>query len=198
MWKKHNIYEVARPEAIELTPKKFFDFQNKKALMFKDKKPNVAHKKLVDLEDVFNVFIITQNIDDLHEKAGSDYVLHIHGVAREAICHKCQKEVRFEDGIYGKQCSNCAGGLIRPKLVLFKERPFYMAQITRLLKEADLFIQIGTSGEVYPAADFVRQVSCPTINISLDKPENNDLFTYSFLGKATNVVPKVVSNLLKK
>lgn len=197
LWQKHSVYEVSRPEAIELTPDKFFEFQNKKTTLLTNKQPNKAHISLSELEKNFNVTIITQNLDLLHEAAGASNVLHIHGKVKEAICHICKANVEYQLDIFGKNCIHCDKGLIRPNIVLFKERPLYLKESFSALSKADLFIQIGTSGSVYPAAQFVQQTNALKINISLSEPENISSFDYSLFGKATKIVPKLVRKLLK-
>jgi NAD-dependent deacetylase len=196
LWEKYSIYEVARPEAMLETPQIFYSFQNERAKEYKNKIPNLAHKSLKELEDFFDVAIITQNIDDLHEKSSSKNILHIHGKLYKVRCNYCYKAHHYAHDIFGSLCDYCDKGRLRPDIVLFKEQPLYLNTVDRLLKEADLFIQIGTSANVYPAANFVKQTKAIKINISYDLPMNDSEFDYSFYGKATKLVPLLVNKLI--
>lgn len=200
LWGKHSVYEVARPEAIELTPEIFFDFQNTRAKDYFHKKANTAHLKLKELEKKYQVTICTQNIDNLHEKAGSSEIFHVHGELFRAICHNCKKYCLYRENIFGSKCEKCDQGLIRPDTVLFKERPKKIKEIFEAMESSDLFIQIGTSGKVYPCANFVNEFKRLTgktsINISIEYPENISGFDFSLLGKASEYVPLLVDHLL--
>lgn len=201
LWNNYSVYEVARPEAMELTPDIFFNFQNMRAKEYHEKKPNRAHHSLKELESQFEVFIITQNIDNLHEQSNSSNIKHMHGKLHECYCNYCLQKFDYKEDIFGELCSYCKKGKIRPDVVLFKEKPKYLDEIYRLLNESDLFIQIGTSGNVYPAANLIKEFkkqNKPTINISMEKPENDEYADFSFLGKATKLVPYVVQYLLKQ
>lgn len=202
LWGKHSIYEVARPEAMELTPEIFYNFQNMRAKSYKDKVPNIAHLYLKKLEEKFEVYIVTQNIDDLHEKAGSTTIKHIHGKLHECICNTCHHKFEYFNDIFGSDCKNCHVGKVRPDVVLFKEQPKYMKEIFSLIYKSDLFIQIGTSGKVYPAANLIKEFNemenKASINISLEPTDNNKEFKYSFYGNASKWVPYIVNQLLEK
>ena len=198
MWENHSVYEVARPEAMELTPELFFKFQNDRAKEMKTKKPNKAHFSLKELENNYNVNIITQNVDDLHEKAFSSNLLHIHGTLHKVICNQCDNETDYIENIYGQSCPKCELGKFRPDVVLFKESLKDLYGAYSIIENADLFIQIGTSGNVYPVADFPATYDNGIkINISLDEPNNSQYFDYDFRGKATKIVPLIV-NLINK
>ena len=197
-WENHSVYEVARPEAMDLTPELFFRFQNERAIDMKNKKSNIAHQSLKNLEQKYNVSIITQNVDDLHEKAFSSNILHIHGEINKVICNSCNYSTEYVDNIYGTNCYNCTEGKYRPDVVLFKESLKELYPAYDMIEQADLFIQIGTSGNVYPVAGFPDLFNGLKINISLDEPNNIHYFDFDLRGKATKIVPKLVALLLNK
>ena len=145
---------------------------------------------------------MTQNIDNLHEKAGSTIIRHIHGELYKSKCHLCDYKEDYIEGRFGQDCPQCDNGLIRPDVVLFKETPKYINDIFKILYESDLFIQVGTSGTVYPAANLIRDFKEYTgkvaINISKELPKNNGFFDYSFVGNATEWLPIVTDKLLTK
>lgn len=198
LWENYSVYEVARPEAIELTPEIFFKFQNERAIDMKNKVPNKAHKELSKLEQKYHVSIITQNIDNLHEKAGSNNIIHIHGTNNEYKCTHCTNKGIYQDNIYGEECLECNKGLLRPNVVLFKEQVYDLYPSLDLIEKADLFIQIGTSGTVYPVAGFPEYTKALKINISLKEPDNEHYFDFNFKGKATKLVSELVKTLLVK
>lgn len=198
IWKRYSIYEVARPEAMELTPEIFYNFHNKRAIELKDIKENASHTSLKDLELDYNTDIITQNVDDLHEKALSRNVLHIHGELYKVICNNCSSNIEYKDNIFGTNCINCNVGKYRPDIVLFKESVKDINLAYSILDEADLLIQIGTSGKVYPVADFPRHFEGIKINISLEEPDNIKYFDYNLKGRATKFVPLLVKILKNK
>lgn len=196
LWKKYSIYEVARPEAMILTPDIFYSFQNNMAEVIKKAEPNSAHMSILKLEKKFNITIITQNIDNLHEKAGNINVNHIHGKISDVICNSCNHETFYSKNIFGKRCSRCENGFYRPDIVLFKESVKNIKQSKEVIKRSDLFLQVGTSGIVSPVRNFPELANCMKINISLEKPQNINFFDYDIKGYASIEVPKLVSFLL--
>lgn len=183
------IYKL-RPDTLETDPQFLYDFHHQ----FKHKAdlahPNLAHKALADL----GCTIITQNIDHLHERSGSKDVIHLHGDLYTSRCEKC-RHVENQSFLFGDTCKHC-GGRLRNNVVLFKEPVLNTEEIVSLLLEADVFIQIGSSGVVYPAASFINTFNHnphkTSICIDVTPPENVIPFTYFLKGNATEVVPKVV------
>jgi len=146
---------------------------------------------------------VTQNVDDLHERAGSRRVLHMHGELRKARCLDCAAVVAWEGDIaQGDRCPVCARGRLRPHIVWFGEIPFHMDEIERAIAHADLFVSIGTSGAVYPAAGFVglaRSLGrAHTVELNLEPSEGRHLFAEGHYGPATEIVPAFVEGLLEK
>jgi NAD-dependent deacetylase len=165
----------------------------------RDAKPNAAHFALVRLAATLSqrggaLTLVTQNIDDLHEQAGSRNVIHMHGELLKARCDLCGKLSEWLDDLHvADVCPHCgrAGGM-RPHVVWFGEMPLYMDDIERALRHADLFVAIGTSGAVYPAAGFVLEANAmgiETCEINLESADNADLFSEARYGPASETVP---------
>lgn len=206
IWSKVRLEDVATPEGFERDPDLVHRFYNdrRKGLKSPEIAPNPAHLALVRLEKEWagDVLVITQNIDDLHERAGLNNVLHMHGELNKLRCERCGKTFAwFEDAFMETHCPMCgkSGGL-RPHVVWFGELPHYMERIYRALSSCDLFISIGTSGNVYPAAGFVAQVrdngGAETVELNLEPSEGAQLFDFGRYGPASQVVPKFIDELL--
>ena len=205
LWHGHRIEEVATPEAFAGNPKLVHEFYNMRRAALKTVKPNAAHEAIARLqrEHAGDVVLITQNVDDLHERGGSSSVIHMHGELRKVRCDWCEVNRVWEDYLSTEtECGACqsAGGM-RPHIVWFGEMPFHMEEIAEKLARADVFIAIGTSGHVYPAAGFVhmaREAGARTIEVNLD----DTLASYSFherrTGPATAQVPLLVEELLAR
>ena len=147
------------------------------------------------------MLIVTQNVDDLHERAGAKRVLHMHGELKSAWCRACDARMRWPDDLgHGPDCPACgAAGRLRPDIVWFGEMPYEMERIDRALMEADLFVSIGTSGNVYPAAGFVqtaRYCGARTLEMNLDPSLGSYLFHDSRTGKAGELVPSWVEEMM--
>ena len=206
LWEGHNVEDVATPEAFRRDPDLVQRFYNMRREYLLAAKPNAAHKALARLEDKHpgNVQVITQNVDDLHERAGSKNVLHMHGELLKAHCRACQKV--FESVMVLSEedvCPAChAKPSLRPHIVWFGEMPLYMEEIEVALYSTDLFISIGTSGAVYPAAGFVAMIKsmgkAHSLELNLEPSEGESLFAEAHYGKATKIVPKFVKTLLKE
>ena len=159
LWENHRIEDVASPEGFARNPKLVLDFYNLRRRQLKDVKPNLAHEILAELEQNFEVFIITQNVDDLHERAGSTKVLHLHGELKKV------RSVKDETKIYDweKDCNlgDCdeKGDQLRPHIVWFGEMVPEMENAAEIASKADIFIVIGTSMQVYPAAGLIHYVT---------------------------------------
>lgn len=208
IWAQVRMEDVATPEAFIRNPVGVHEFYNhrRRGLVAPSVKPNAAHFALTRLEQEWpgNVLLVTQNIDDLHEQAGSTQLLHMHGELLKAVCTHCgtvtdQRNDLTEETI----CDGCntAGGL-RPHVVWFGEMPLYTDDIEIALKHCGIFMSIGTSGTVYPAAGFVHMADmagCPRkIELNLEKSEGASIFDEAVYGPATEIVPAFVDSLLEK
>ncbi|MCG9631039.1 Sir2 family NAD+-dependent deacetylase [Vibrio sp. Isolate30] len=205
LWENHKIEDVATPEGFQRDPDLVQAFYNKrrKGLQSPDIEPNAAHKALGELEKRLEgkVTIITQNIDNLHERGGSENVIHMHGELLKARCSESNQVIEHKEDIFtGELCHCCQiPAQMRPHIVWFGEMPLRMGDIYSALEEADLFISIGTSGVVYPAAGFVHDAKmhgAHTIEINLEPSAVESEFVEKRYGKASIEVPKLVSELL--
>lgn len=204
IWSKYDPQDVATVEGYEANPERCLEFYNVRRNMQRDAEPNAAHKALAKLERHYpgDVRIITQNIDILHEAAGSQDVIHMHGRIDRAKCMHCghSYELGYRAITVNSECVSCGevGGQ-RPDVVWFGEIPYYLKEIEKELKEAFLFIAIGTSGSVYPAAGFVamaRKVGAHTVELNLESSDGVVQFHEAHQGKATELVPSYVDKLL--
>ncbi len=207
LWNRANLEEVATIEAWHRDKKKVLDFYNDTRRSFRGANiaPNAAHHALAHLEQKYDgeVTVVTQNIDPLHEQAGSKRVLHMHGRDGEIRCMNCQTvSLSDEDLTLASVCPHChAVGELRPNIVWFGEMPMHMDEIYEVLDRCGLFLAIGTSGEVYPAAGFVLQVRrhrphARTVELNLEPSGNQPLFTEHIYGPATQIVPPYVERVL--
>ena len=205
IWAKHRIEDVATPEAFARSPQRVYEFYNyrRRTLLNPDVRPNAAHIALARLEAAWpgEVLIVTQNVDDLHERAGSRALIHMHGEHRKARCNGCGHIALHEGDLDASTvCAGCRkSGFVRPHVVWFGEMPLEMDRIQTALERASLFVSIGTSGQVYPAAGFVRiasAVGARTIELNLEPSAGASLFNESRYGPATEIVPAFVESLL--
>ena len=207
IWSKVNIEDVATPEAFARNPQAVLDFYNARRHSSAGVRPNAAHEALVRLEREHRgeVLVVTQNIDCLHEAAGQKNLIHMHGELNQVLCNNCGERQRwghnYPDLKVDLSCGGCGepGGL-RPDVVWFGELPYHMARIGQALDAADHFISIGTSGNVYPAAGFVREArrsGAHAVELNLEPSEAASLFHGAFHGRASEVVPAYVERLLK-
>ena len=203
IWARHRIEDVATPEAFARDPEAVLAFYNSRRKGARGVKPNAAHQVLARLEAEFagEVTTVTQNIDPLHEQAGTKNLIHMHGEILKCLCAHCGfKEPREEDLTVDLVCRACneAGGM-RPDVVWFGEMPYRMEEITAALGACDLFLSIGTSGSVYPAAGFVAQArgaGAHTVELNLEPSEGISMFAEAIHGRASEVVPAYVETLL--
>ena len=203
LWSKYDLNEVATPEGFARNPGKVHDFYNARRRGLLDAKPNAAHHALAKLqrERPGLSLIVTQNIDDLHEQAGATDVLHMHGELLKIHCAGCgaQRECRTDISVE-TQCASCgAAGGMRPSVVWFGEMPLEMDRIYALLAGAELFVSIGTSGQVYPAAGFVelaRQFEARTLELNMER--TSAAFDASRTGPAGEIVPAWVEEMLSQ
>ena len=208
LWQGFRVEKVASPHAFHENPSMvhFFYNERKSILLDKEVKPNAAHNALATLEEKWqgNVTIVTQNVDNLHERAGSKNLIHMHGELLKGRCISCDAiEIWQEEMNTESKCSHCGQiGSMRVHVVWFGEMPLKMKEIEHLLRECDAFISIGTSGNVYPAAGFVDLVShygmAKTVELNLEPSLNADQFSNGAYGPATEIVPKFVDELLSK
>lgn len=203
-WHNHRVEDVASPEGFKRRPKLVHEFYNARRaqLLSGDVAPNPAHDALARLEQEYDgdVVLITQNVDDLHERAGSRSVVHIHGELLKIRCTHCETVcVTTEPTTVESICTECSAvGSLRPDIVWFGEIPFHMEAIEQALRNADLFVSIGTSGVVYPAAGFYQMASAvgaDTLEINLEA--TGSPFDDVLVGPASVVVPEWVSSVLQ-
>ncbi|MGR5517779.1 Sir2 family NAD+-dependent deacetylase [Vibrio harveyi] len=205
LWENYRIEDVATPEGFARDPDLVQSFYNqrRKKLQGEDIKPNAAHIALGRLEEQLEgkVTIITQNIDNLHERGGSANIIHLHGELLKARCSESNQVIEHSEDIEtGELCHCCQiPAQMRPHIVWFGEMPLRMGEIYAALEEADLFISIGTSGVVYPAAGFVHDAKmhgAHTIEINLEPSAVESEFEEKRYGKASIEVPKLVDEIL--
>ncbi|MGE0734365.1 MAG: Sir2 family NAD+-dependent deacetylase [Alphaproteobacteria bacterium] len=208
LWSRYNLEDVATPEGFARNPKMVHEFYNerRRGLKTDNIKPNAAHKALARLEREWqgNVLLVTQNIDHLHEAGGSTNLIHMHGEMFKARCDHCGQIVPCDFDLSLETlcpaCNEPAG--MRPHVVWFGEMPLDMDRISTAVAECQLFISIGTSGNVYPAAGFVQEARlrarAHTVELNLEPSEGATLFHDAIYGPATEMVPAYVDKLLTK
>jgi NAD-dependent deacetylase len=207
LWENHRVEDVATPEAFARDPELVYRFYNlrRAQLSQPEIQPNAAHLALVKLERFLggNFLLVTQNVDNLHELAGSERVLHMHG---ELLSYRCtvSGQVAATQQAYDNhsRCKCCQPGqLIRPNVVWFGEMPLHMQQIGEAIQHADVFISIGTSGNVYPAAGFVHEANlhgAHSIELNLEPSTGYNEFADAIYGKASEILPGFVEEMLNE
>lgn len=203
LWEDHRVEDVASPEGFAANPELVQRFYNERRrhLLHSNTQPNAAHNSLARLEQECggDVLVITQNIDDLHERAGSRNVIHMHGELLKARCEDCATVIDLRgDLAVTDRCTLCQGRL-RPHIVWFGEVPLFMDETLAALDRCDVFAAIGTSGNVYPAAGFVRvarAAGAHTVELNLEASEVSKDFDETRLGPASEEVPTWVAELL--
>ena len=198
LWENEPVQIVATPEGFESDPKRVIKFYDERRAGLKNVKPNAAHHALVKLEEKFgdNFLLITQNVDDLHQRAGSKRVIAMHGELLKVRCLGTQEHITGCTENQPEKCPVC-GAKMRPHIVWFGEIPFEMERIQKALAECNLFAYIGTSGAVYPAAGF-RQIAkrCGAHVVCLNLEEVGGGYTDRFIqGKAGEIVPEWVEEI---
>ena len=205
IWAKVRLEDVATPEAYARDPALVQAFYNerRRGLCSGNVRPNAAHHALAALEQTFpgDVLLVTQNIDDLHDRAGSRNLIHMHGELLKARCSACDEVQEWRADIDVATRSPCCGatGRLRPHVVWFGEMPLQMERIAAMLSICDLFVSIGTSGTVYPAAGFVQEArlaGAHTVELNLEPSDGRSLFAERQYGLATEIVPAFVERLL--
>jgi NAD-dependent deacetylase len=201
LWENHRVEEVATPEAFHRDPDLVHRFYNERRRSLAGVEPNVAHRALARLERAWDgaFLLVTQNVDDLHDRAGSRNLLHMHGELLKGRCLVCGAVVPWPgDMDRGSRCPVCLRGGMRPHIVWFHELPLGMERIYEALEGCDLFLAIGTSGHVYPAAGFVEAVGpgTRTVELNLEPSLVAGAFQATRTGRATDLVPAFVEELL--
>jgi len=203
LWEQHRVEDVATPEAFRRDPELVQRFYNERRRRLINVSPNAAHHALVELEQRWPgpLLLVTQNVDDLHARAGSRNLIAMHGELLKARCMTCGAASEWEGDILPEsRCPLCdQPGNLRPHIVWFGELPLEMDRIFAALEGCDLFLAIGTSGTVYPAAGFVNAVprTARTIEINLEMSLSGSRFDEQRQGSATAQVPELVAELLK-
>ena len=211
LWEKVRVEDVATPGAFKRNPDLVYDFYNARRRQLADVEPNAAHVALAELERKYpgKMLLVTQNVDDLHDRAGSRNLLHMHGELLKARCVSCGRVCDWPGDLTGMDaCPLCgpmpgAGkgkpGRMRPHIVWFEEMPLYMDEIERALARCSTFVSIGTSGNVYPAAGFAataRMAGARVLEINLEPSVNQRYFHDGYYGPATRTVPAWVEEFL--
>jgi NAD-dependent deacetylase len=202
LWEGHRVEEVATPEAYDADPALVHEFYDARRRALGTVLPNPAHEALARLEQGLgdDLLVVTQNVDDLHERAGSRRVLHMHGELRSALCRACGRRTPWAGDLADRPCCpGCAARELRPDVVWFGEVPLGMDEIVEALEEADLFVSVGTSGAVYPAAGFVQVAAAGgarTLELNLVPSEVTALFDEARHGPAGSLVPEWVKELI--
>ena len=202
LWTEYDLEDVATPEGFARDPKLVLDFYNLRRANCRDAAPNAAHEALARLEaeSDHDVLVVTQNVDDLHERAGSKRLIHMHGELMNQLCGACgDRRPAERDLTPDAPCPACGAPALRPDVVWFGEMPYRMEEIWEALDRADLFVSIGTSGEVYPAAAFAQHAlrsGATTLELNLAPSSGARDFVDARYGPATVVVPGWVDGLI--
>lgn len=204
LWEGHRIEDVASPEGFARDLELVHRFYNLRRAALNHVEPNEGHRALAQLERGWKggFLLVTQNVDDLHERAGSEKLIHMHGELRKVRCEGCGAVLTWTQDLFsGTRCRACGGiGGLRPHIVWFGEFPFEMDRIMGALAKADLFICVGTSGVVYPAAGFAREAArratCRLIEVNVDQTAISSHFHQHIHGPAAVELPKLVDSIL--
>ncbi|MET0249386.1 MAG: NAD-dependent deacylase [Sphingobium sp.] len=202
LWEGHRVEDVCTPQALARDSILVHRFYDERRAKLAEVVPNAAHHALARLDAEWRgaLLIVTQNVDDLHERAGARRLLHMHGELQSALCAACEDRRPHGGSLPPRSvCPACGSPSLRPDIVFFGEIPYEMERIEAALAQADLFVSIGTSGAVYPAAGFVqaaRYHGAHTVELNLDPSAGSAMFHESRLGTASSLVPAFVEALL--
>lgn len=202
LWEGHRVEDVATPQAFRRNPALVQRFYDERRAALDRVAPNAAHMALarLDAEWPGEFLLVTQNVDDLHDRAGMRRLLHMHGELKRALCTGCGAAPAWAGTLSDHpECPRCGAARLRPDIVWFGEMPYHMAAIGRALAAADLFVSIGTSGAVYPAAGFVseaRAAGARTLELNLEPSAGTPLFDEARHGPAGMLVPAFVEEML--
>lgn len=200
IWQQVRLEEVATPEAFARDPAYVQDFYNARRRQAAAAEPNDAHKALGRLQAAMgdDLLLVTQNVDDLHERGGAEAV-HMHGSLFAALCAECGTRTPWAGDLgAGEACQACGAAMLRPDVVWFGEYPYHMARIEAALADCALFVSIGTSGQVYPAAGFAAEAKthgAETLQLNLE--DTGGAFDRVITGKASEIVPEMVAAYLR-
>jgi NAD-dependent deacetylase len=203
LWTKYNLEDVATPEGFARNPRLVHDFYNARRANCRGAQPNPAHAALARLQAALpdRVTLVTQNVDDLLERAGAASVIHMHGELTRALCGACGHRWNAPEVMSPHDlCPACTRPATRPDIVWFGEFPYHMGQIDAALAQADLFVAIGTSGNVYPAAGFVQEAAAQgarTLELNLEASATAGLFDEARHGPASQLVPDWVAQVVR-
>ena len=208
LWEGHRVEDVATPEAFAADPHMVQEFYDARREAVQEVRPNAAHESIAKLDEHWNgdLLLVTQNVDDLHDRAGSKRLVHMHGELLSAWCLACDDrmpwtgDLGIRNGGEVPACPSCKQKLLRPDIVWFGEMPYHLEQIEKAIAHCDLFVSIGTSGAVYPAAGFVRTAGhygAQTLEMNLDPSDGSIYFNKSLMGKAGDLVPSWVEEILQ-
>ena len=202
LWEQHRVEDVATPEAFARDPELVLRFYDMRRAAIQTKQPNPAHVALARLDAAWpgGLLIIPQHVADLHARAGARRVLHMHGEHLLAWCAACDARMPWTGPLIDRPpCPACGEPALRPDIVWFGEMPYRMDEIYAALRDADLFVSIGTSGAVYPAAGLVRtarELGAQTLELNLERSQGSAWFEETRLGPAGELVPAWVEALL--
>ena len=202
LWEQHKVEDVATPEAFARDPELVLRFYDMRRAAIQTKQPNPAHYALARLDQQWpgELLIVTQNVDDLHTRAGARRVLHMHGEHLNAWCTNCDVRVPWKDPLIERPpCPVCAARTLRPDVVWFGEMPYRMDAIYAAMRACDLFVSIGTSGAVYPAAGLVQnavELGAQTLELNLEPSQGSRMFHDTRLGPASELVPEWTEEML--
>lgn len=205
LWEGHRVEDICTAEALARDRALVLDFYDQRRAALGTVGPNPAHDALARLEREWagDLLVVTQNVDDLHERGGLKQVLHMHGELMSALCEACGARAAFGGTMLDAPlCGACAAtDAIRPDIVFFGEMPYEMDRIDRAIRNADLFVSIGTSGAVYPAAGYVQQArhaGARTLELNLEPSAGSVFFHETRLGPASVLVPAWVDEVLRR
>ena len=203
LWEQHRVEDVATPEGFARDPKLVLRFYDMRRAAIQTKQPNPAHYALARLDNEWpgELLIVTQNVDDLHERAGAKRVLHMHGEHLNAWCTSCDLRSPWTAPLIDRPpCPVCQARTLRPDVVWFGEMPYRMGEIYAALRTCELFVSIGTSGAVYPAAGFVQnavELGAETLELNLEHSQGSSMFHETRLGPASDLVPQWTQEMLR-
>ena len=206
LWNGHRIEDVCTPDALERNPEAVCAFYDERKTEAASAEPNPAHQALAELErhwqetDKGEFLLVTQNVDDLHERGGSRNIIHMHGLLNSAFCVECGWQGPRHGRLEGnRECPTCERDALRPDIVLFGEAPRHLREIEAALEKCNLFVAIGTSGRVYPAAGFVeiaKANGAETHQFDKDLTGGSHRFDLCHVGEAGQTLPKWINDLV--
>jgi NAD-dependent deacetylase len=202
LWEEHRVEDVATPEGFERDPATVLRFYDARRRAAASAAPNAAHAALARLEAAIGdrLLVVTQNVDDLHERAGSRHLVHMHGELRRALCTTCGSRPAWDGDLEDRPpCPTCGERTLRPDVVWFGELPYELDRIENAVVACDVFASVGTSGAVYPAAGYVALADAfraRTIELNLEPTDAAVPFDEARIGPATEVVPAWVDEIL--